>query len=108
MAKGAATEEALARLHATVAKVIAEQLNETLVLNQDDVDNAGAEEERMYTASPALLTVATRFLKDNDITVDAGAQDAGQSAIRKRLDSLKQARGKVVSLADMHPVAEEA
>jgi hypothetical protein len=107
MAKGAATEQALAGLHATVARVIAEQLGETLVLNQDEVDAGEAEAERMYTASPALLTVAARFLKDNDVTADVGESADGMSAIEKKLGELKKHRGKVISLADLQPVAQD-
>lgn len=106
MAKGAATEKALASLHAQVAQVIENQLKETVTVNPDEVE-LGEEAVQMYVASPALLTVAARFLKDNDITVDTGAQADNTSKIRDRLDQLKRNRGKVVSLSDIHPVAAD-
>jgi hypothetical protein len=107
MAKGAATEKALAGLHATLAKVIDDQLSDMMVINSEEVEEDGVDEVRMYTASPALLTVAARFLKDNDVTADVGESADGMSAVQKRLAEIKQNRGKVISLADIHPVAQD-
>jgi hypothetical protein len=107
MAKGAATEKALAGLHATLAKVIDDQLSDTMVINSEEVEEEGADAVRMYTASPALLTVAARFLKDNDVTADVGESADGMSTVQKRLEEIKKNRGKVISLADLHPVAQD-
>jgi hypothetical protein len=107
MAQGAATEKALAGLHATLAKVIDDQLSDTMVINSEEVEKEGADEVRMYTASPALLTVAARFLKDNDVTADVGESADGMSKIQKRLIEMEQSRGKVIRLADLHPVAAD-
>jgi hypothetical protein len=107
MAKGAATEEALAGLHATLATVIDKQLSETIVVNLEAVEDDGAAEELMFSASPALLTVAARFLKDNDVTADTGESAEGMSKVQKRLEDIKKNRGKVISLADLHPVAAD-
>lgn len=107
MAKGAANESQLAKLHATLAKVIEEQLQERILVNKEEVDDEGADPAFMFTASPALLTVASRFLKDNDITADVGSADDRTDAIKRRLEELQGNRGKVVRLADITPVAAD-
>ncbi len=105
MAKGAATEKIIAGLHAQIATVIEAQLSETICLNPEDVEGDGAEPELMFTASPALLTLAARFVKDNDVGMDIG-ETGKKSAISARLSQLKQNRGKVIKLSDIHPVGE--
>lgn len=107
MAKGAATESQLAKLHATLAKVIEEQLQEKILVNKEEVDEDGVEEQWMFTASPALLTVASRFLKDNDIVADRGDSDGRLDGIQKRLKELSSGGNKVVRLSDLHPVASD-
>lgn len=56
-------EGQLVNLHEVVAKVIACQVEAT----EEFLDEEG-ELQVMFTASPALLSVATKFLKDNSIT----------------------------------------
>ena len=57
------TETQLVSLHEVVAKVIAVQMEQT----EEYLDEEG-NLNVAYTASPALISVATKFLKDNSIT----------------------------------------
>ena len=107
MAKGAATEKAIAALHAQIAEVLDAQLSETICLNPEAVEDDGVEPELMFTASPALLTLAARFVKDNDVGMDIG-ETGSENKVRRRLDQLKQNRGKVVKLSDIHPIGDAA
>lgn len=107
MAKGAATEDRLAKLHAVLAQVIEAQLSEKLLVNKEEAEAGEEEEQWMYTASPALLTMAARFLKDNDITADVGDAEGRTDAIQKRLAEIRSNGGKVVRLSDLHPVAQD-
>lgn len=59
-----ASEDALANLHAQLATVLKEALSAT---GTDEAGNA-------LPPSPAILSVARQFLKDNFITADAGAK----------------------------------
>ena len=68
--KKKATDVILGNLHAILADVLAEQVAEYAT----EEDNDGRV-TKVYTATPALLTVAARFLKDNDIT--CGVEDSG-------------------------------
>lgn len=108
MAKGAATEVSLARVHAALASVIETQLNEKLLSNPEAVAEQDAEPEYMFTASPALLTVAARFLKDNDITADVGSGTDSTARIKAQLAQLQNKGQKVVRLSELHPVEENA
>jgi hypothetical protein len=66
-----ATEQALSDLHGAVAKVLTKQvLREEVVTELDEEGNVVETDEMQYTASPALLAAAMKFLKDNDITAD--------------------------------------
>lgn len=74
----AATEKELSELHKKVAKVLLRKLDSAdqaafLLLKHTDDETPLPEDIREYLeeqmdASPALLTVITKFLKDNDIT----------------------------------------
>jgi hypothetical protein len=71
MTKGKSTEAALNGLHGVVATVLTEQLElkeKPTSFDEDGNMVEGAEE--VYTASPALLATAIKFLKDNQITAD--------------------------------------
>ena len=107
MSKGAATEAALALLHQKLAEVMTDQLGEKLCVNQDAVDNEGAEPEYMFTASPALLTVAARFVRENGVVMDIGDESDKTSKVKEQLRLLEAKRGKVVKLSDIHPVAAD-
>ena len=59
-----ATEEKLSELHGVVATVLKDQLSETVIIADEDT----GETKEIYTAAPATLAQAIKFLKDNDIT----------------------------------------
>ena len=97
----AATEKELSELHKKVAKVLLLKLDSshqaTYLLSKDhDADETVLPEdvieylETQMDASPALLTVITKFLKDNDITavIDESKElsdlDKALAAKRKR------------------------
>lgn len=66
-----ATERQLGELHGAVAKVLTAQiLTEEEVQMLDDEGMPVPTGETQYTASPALLAAAMKFLKDNSITCD--------------------------------------
>lgn len=66
-----ASEKLLGDLHGAVAKVLTDQ-----VLEQEEVQELGVDGmpfgtgEMAYSASPATLATAIKFLKDNSITCD--------------------------------------
>ena len=64
------TEDELSSLHGAIAKVLIDQITETIVIQEED----GAEKE-IYTVTPATLGVAIKFLKDNDITTSIEDDD---------------------------------
>lgn len=63
MAKG--SESQLSELHGVIAKVLKDQLSERITITDEET----GEEREIYTATPATLAQAIKFLKDNDITV---------------------------------------
>ena len=71
-----ADEKALGTLHGTVAKVLT-----VMVSRQEQFDEDG---ELEYTASPATLAAAIKFLKDNSITADLD-QNHDIDALRQKL-----------------------
>lgn len=98
MAKGAAHEAALAELHAVLAKVLTAQVGEQATEEQED-----GSEVTLYIASPALLTVALKMLKDNDITCVA-EEDSSVNNLAKQLEDRKKGHGKVLQL---HPTPDQ-
>jgi len=86
MAKGAANEDKLAGLHNALATVIAQQVQETQEIYDEDGNPTG---RFFYPATPALLTVAARFLKDNDITCEV-EESIGLSELQKALAEKKK------------------
>lgn len=66
-----ATEKKLSALHGAVADVLTHQvLAQEEVQELDDEGCPVGTGEMDYTASPALLAAAMKFLKDNSITAD--------------------------------------
>lgn len=66
-----ASEKLLGELHGAVAKVLTDQIlaqEEVQELDLDGVPQGTGEME--YSASPATLATAIKFLKDNSITCD--------------------------------------
>ena len=57
-----ADQEELAGLHGTVARVLADQLSDKITISEE------GETKEVYTAAPAVLAQAIKFLKDNNIT----------------------------------------
>jgi len=71
-----ATESFLAKLHADVANTLSEQVTreeEEVIYNEDG--EAVTTGKQIKTCSPAVLAVATKFLKDNSITCDVETED---------------------------------
>ena len=63
MAKG--SEGQLSELHGAIAQVLKDQISERITITDEDT----GETREIYTATPAVLAQAIKFLKDNDITV---------------------------------------
>jgi len=61
---GKSTEQELSALHGEVARVLSTQLRETITV----IDEATGEQQELLTATPAVVSAAIKFLKDNDIT----------------------------------------
>lgn len=80
-----ASESALGALHGVLAKVLHEQVTRTE--DEEVFDEEGAVVKTgnvIYTATPATLAIAAKFLKDNDITVDVEV-NTSMSGIRAEL-----------------------
>lgn len=65
------TEQELSELHGTVARVLKTQLTETIEVTNEDT----GEKEVLLTATPAVLSAAIKFLKDNDITASVAEDE---------------------------------
>lgn len=93
-----ATEKKLSKLHGDVAEVLSEQVTYKEKETTFDID--GNEEPtgvEKYTASPALMATAIKFLKDNDITCDV-EQEENLGALKKALsEKPKHSRMKLVN-----------
>lgn len=57
-----------------------------------------------YTATPALLTVATKLLKDNNITVQPDNEESRMSELEKELASRKK-RSQISKVSFIRPEA---
>ena len=58
-----------------------------------------------YTATPALLTIAARFLKDNSITCEIEDSE-GLSKLEEELAQRKKRRNKITSISALMPEDE--
>lgn len=66
-----ASETKLSALHGAVAEVLTAQLKHTEAETTfDEEGNCVETGEEVYTASPATIAAAIKFLKDNQITCD--------------------------------------
>lgn len=90
MAKGAANEAVMAKLHNTLAQRFITLLEE------------GEENPELLT--PAILSACAKFLKDNDVTFDT-EEIAELSALEKRLEAKRKARPNFTSVASL-PIAD--
>ncbi len=94
-----ASSDKLGALHEALAIVIAAQVSE----RASDIDEDGVTISEYYTATPALLTVAARFLKDNDITCTEEDSE-GLSDLAEELKKKKK-RGKVAKISHIDEAA---
>lgn len=90
----AASEKKLGALHEAVADALTEQVRGYTVTKED-----GAEE--VVKASPALLSAAIAFLKNNNITADAEDNEA----LRELGNALKARRKKQLPQAALDAAA---
>lgn len=89
----AANDKTLGLLHEKVAVALAEQVDGYTVV-EDDV-------EKVIRPSPALLSAAIAFLKNNNITADA----ADNAALRELSDALSARRKKKLPQAALDEAA---
>jgi hypothetical protein len=92
MAKGAAQESKLAALHEILATVLIDQVGEQV---EEELEDGTC--RTIYTAQPALLTVAMKMLKDNDITC-VPSEDSSVQTLADKLKERKKGHGKVIQL----------
>lgn len=96
-------DKELGNLLNALAAVLESQVSEV----QDELDEAGLPTgNKYYTATPALLTVAARFLKDNNITC-AVSDSKGMQGLKDKLAERKK-HGKVFSIKHLSPEDEQA
>lgn len=93
MATGAAKESKLAALHEVVAEVLITQIGEKA--EEELADGSMVE---LFTATPALLTCAMKFLKDNEITCAVEASSK-VNELAQKLEDRRRGHGNVISLA---------
>ena len=80
-----ATEGALSALHSAVAKVLTAQvLQEEAATTFDEEGNLVETGDTVYSASPATIAAAIKFLKDNNITCDIEV-DKGMNSLKEAL-----------------------
>lgn len=89
-----ATESKLAALHGAVADVLTSQITQKVEDVKFDADgNEIPTGEMVYTASPATIAAAIKFLKDNSITADV-EQNENLNSLRDALAN-KQKRSRL-------------
>ena len=114
MAKGAATEETLGKLHDKLATVMSRVIdgyikrldaieNITPEQLEDDVLAALFDENAM--PNPAMLTVVSNFLKNNDIRFST-EQVSRLATLNNELEERRKARGSIASLSLVPAVGE--
>jgi hypothetical protein len=114
MAKGAAKEQQLGKLHAKITEIFLKVLDKYhKQLDFIDGIDAGDIENEMIAEllsegsmpNPAMLSAITKFLKDNDIGFDT-EKLSELSDQERRLKERREKRGNLVSLSDLKPKAE--
>lgn len=117
MAKGAAREDKLGKLHSTLTTVFIRVLEkyemQLAVLEkfgERGDDGEVLADEFMAAAilelgepNPAMLSAISKFLKDNEIMYDSEELDQ-LSATQRRLEEMRKKRGNVVSLNNLPAV----
>lgn len=111
MAKGAAKEQSLGKLHAKITDVFIKVLEryEARLIALDSIDPDEMEDEVLRELfedgampNPAMLSAVTKFLKDNDIGFDT-EKLAELSDQERRLKERREKRGNVVNLTSLAP-----
>lgn len=97
------TERGVALLD-VVADVLLAQLKDHAILE----DETTKEEVRAYTATPALLTVAIKFLKDNAITMQDTDIDKKLNEVEAALQGRKKHSSNLSNVSYLHPEAANA
>jgi len=87
------TEKELSELHGAVARVLKNQLEETIVITDEN-----GEQKEVAVATPATLGVAIKFLKDNDITASV-EDDDNLGELSDMLKQKRENRGRGLRLA---------
>ena len=94
MAHYKATEKELEGLHATVAKVLKDQLEaKATVVNEE------GETVEMSMVNPAMIAQAIKFLKDNDITVTPEIGDDMDDLAKMLKDKPQRGRAQLRSIS---------
>lgn len=102
-----ASENKLALLHSMVAEVLTDQLSVKRPLDPE-LEGTGADgSAEVYSASPALLAAAMKFLKDNDITCDIKTNDNMSSLQETLAKKQKKFRTKDSKSTALKIVGEE-
>lgn len=99
MAKGAATENALGKMHNMLAQVFTRSLEKQLKVYEalDKIPEGEIEAEmlellsEMTEPNPAMLSAMSKFLKDNDIGMDSEQVEA-LNATERRLAEKREKR----------------
>jgi hypothetical protein len=95
-----ASEDKLGELHGAVAQVLKEVVtHQEAAVEYDAEGNAECTGEMQYTASPAMMATAVKFLKDNSITCDV-SQDENMNTLRDAL-AKKQKRSRLDAKDDV-------
>lgn len=95
-----AKETELEQLHAMTAKMMAMQLSQTMMMEDDDGNKV-----EMSTASPALFGQVIKFLKDNKITADPET-DQNLSNLKEALEK-KQKKGRLYAVNPQTAAGED-
>ena len=90
-----ASQDTANSLHDILFKVLIEQVGERVVEEADEEE--GVEAREFYTATPALLTVALKALKDNDTTC-LNEEGGKTDELRSELAARKKGHGNVIRI----------
>lgn len=107
MPKDKATEKELSELHGKVTKIMLQALDqceraEVLLGRKRDVslpEDVTKYLESQVASNPALFTSITKFLKDNDITVQPEESETA-SELRERLSKKRKVVGNVIPITE--------
>lgn len=102
----AANESVLGKLHARLTEVLVEALQGQMTESYIDPDTGDVVEGTALPPSAAVLTVAAKFLKDNNITC-APAEDNEMGELQRTLTERQaKLRGKPMDAADRASVMD--